>query len=43
MHGSIVGNRRSAAEVGVLVDDPVCEDAAMKALGVVETRNGAGL
>ena len=31
------------AEVGVLVDDPLRENAAMKALGVMKTRNGAGL
>jgi hypothetical protein len=44
MRGSIVGSKaKRAAKVGVVVDDPVREDAAMKALGVMETRNGAGL
>jgi hypothetical protein len=34
---------KRAAKVGVLVDDLVREDPAMKALGVMETRNGVGL
>lgn len=42
-HSSVVGSRRSAPTTLMSSDDFVREDAAMKAPGVMETRNGADL